>query len=530
MMKNINEVALRKKMQKNILTRLVGRFTDACKRRVVSLYTRLTAKHVSLPVGELFFQHNGQQDFLRYDMIVRLLAVECYFGKNDYGFDFYKRMQIGRTGKDWAEKAVDIFKDLIKSFEDKGYDTKSEILLDRNLHLIDGSHRIALAMYNHIDKINAKVVNQDMDVFYSIEWFYVNGFTKEECDILRSKYRELHAYYQQLFVCTLWHPARNCFDEITEKLKVFGNVVDVKDYSFNLWDYRFFTRGVYAVDDIEKWKIEKKIDYMVSCPSEEYKIRVVTLQLETPDFRLKATNNNTLSKRCETIKKVIRSYYKDKVENYFHDIIIHIGDNFYQNRHIYRLFAMPSIDVRGMLEHINGCNYVVTKSQSDYMPIDFPIRYPLGKDIDIICSDEVQYNKVKGILVHDAEKYKSSYRVRVVEKKDKDSFEYRTLLRIEQEDHLVFQFDIQCRTGSEVTPSFVNLLCKERVMVNGYYIPSPAYEIMIRICELHEYPHKSQHKAYISSHLSDINQALCDELLRFDWRNALSKELGQRNK
>lgn len=522
MMKEQNAAAIRKQMMvlRNMILRIIKKVVGTVK----NVYINRSAKHVSLSVAELFFHHNGLQGFLRYDMIVRLLAVECYFGKNDYGFDFYKRMQVGRTGKEWAEKAVGIFKELIRSFEINGYDSKSEILLDKNLHLIDGSHRMALAMYNHIDRINAKVVVQEMDVFYSIEWFYVHGFTKEECKILHDKYKELYAYYLQPFVCTLWHPAYKYFDEITDKLRVFGKVTEIQDYSFSLWDYQFYTRGVYSVDDIEKWKIEKKIGYMTNQASDEYKIRMVVLELEVPDFRLKATNHNTLSKQCETIKKTIRGYYKDKVDNYFHDIIIHIGDNFYQNRHIYRLFTMPNINVKKMLEHINDCNYVITKSQADYMPKDFPVHYLLGKDIDIICADSIEYNKIKTVMLQDAEQYKAYYRVRTVVKKNKNGEEYRTLLRFEQEDHLVFQFDIACRTGRAVAPEFATQLCTNRNFVNGYYIPSPANEVLVRMSELHDYPNKQHHKDYIKIHVSDIDNVMCDAMLRFNWRKVLSSD------
>lgn len=477
-----------------------------------------TAKHISVSVAEMFFQHNGQQDFLRYDMIVRLLAVECYFGKNNYGFDFYKRMQIGRTGKEWAEKAVGIFENLIRSFDENGYDVSSEILLDKNLHLIDGSHRMALAMYYKIPSIRAKVINEQQDVFYSIEWFGVNGFSEEECRILKDKYEELHAKYIQPFVCTLWHPASKFFDEITEKFKLFGKVVDVRDYHFSEWDYKFYTRGIYSVDDIAKWKIEKKIEYMIQQKSDTYNIRMVALELECPDFRLKASNNSTLSKKCEIIKKVVRTYYKERVDNYFHDIITHIGDNFYQNRHIYRLFTMPDIDVREMLNHIREYNYVITKSQADYMPKDFPVHYPLGKDIDIICADSIEYDKIKTVMLQDAEQYKAYYRVRTVTKKDKNGEEYRTLLRLEQADHLVFLFDMQCRTGRAVAPEFASHLCTNRKFVNGYYIPSPTNEVLVRMSELHDYPNKQQHRKYVQEHQADIDEELCDKMLLFEWR------------
>ncbi len=506
-----------------IMKSLIFRIIKKAERTLKKFILSSSAKHISISVSEMFFQHNSQYDFLRYDMIVRLLAVECYFDKNNYGFDFYKRMQLCRKGKEWAEKSVGIFENLIRSFDKNGYEESSEILLDKNLHLIDGSHRMALAMYYNIPTIRAKVTNEQQDVFYSIEWFRVNGFSDGECRILRDKYKELHAKYMQPFVCTLWHPASKYFDEITEKLKLFGEVVDVRDFHFSEWDYKFYTRGIYSVDDIDKWKIEKKIEHMIQKKSDVYNVRMVALELECPEFRLKASNNSTLSKKCEIIKKVIRSYYKEQIDNYFHDIIAHIGDNFYQNRHIYRLFTMPPINVKEMLEHIKDCNYVITKTQNDYMPDDFPVHYPLGKDIDIICTGKIEYNKVRAILLQETEQYKTYYRVRTIGKKDKNGEEYRTLLRLEQEDHLVFQFDIACRTGRAIAQDFIEQLCNYRIRTNGYYIPNQVNEVIIRMGELYNYPLKVQHKKFIENHLADIDADLCDRMLCFDWRKLLYK-------
>ena len=101
----------------------VKRIIRAVKRRALNFVNKRSSKKVSLEIAELFFQHNGESDFLRYDMIVRLLAVENYFGKNDYGFDFYRRMQASRKDEGWVDPAVERFRNLIKSYEENGYDS-----------------------------------------------------------------------------------------------------------------------------------------------------------------------------------------------------------------------------------------------------------------------------------------------------------------------------------------------------------------------------------------------------------------------
>ena len=95
----------------------------------------------------MFFQEVSSEGFNRYDMIVRLLAIENYYGKNEYGFNLYRKMQAARIGIDSVEPAVFRFRKLIESYENNGYDSSSEIELDSCLHLYDGSHRMAMALY-----------------------------------------------------------------------------------------------------------------------------------------------------------------------------------------------------------------------------------------------------------------------------------------------------------------------------------------------------------------------------------------------
>ena len=146
-------------------------------------------KHLSLSVAELFMQENATDGFNRYDMIVRLLAIECEKGINDFGWDFYRRMQKARVGDDRLEDRVIRFKNLIKSYDEGGYDTSSEIELDCNLHLIDGSHRMAMALYHHIPMINVKVRPNKHDCFYGIEFFRINDFSDAECNIIQNRYK-----------------------------------------------------------------------------------------------------------------------------------------------------------------------------------------------------------------------------------------------------------------------------------------------------------------------------------------------------
>ena len=82
-----------------------------------------------------------------YELAVRYLAIENYFGKNDYGFDMYKYVMALFAKKQSAEYRLSNFCSLIKNWVTNGYDeSKPSKILD-NYNYIDGSHRIAIALY-----------------------------------------------------------------------------------------------------------------------------------------------------------------------------------------------------------------------------------------------------------------------------------------------------------------------------------------------------------------------------------------------
>lgn len=480
-------------------------------------------KHLTLSVSELFMQEHTLGGFNRYDMIVRLLAVESENGMNDFGWDFYRRMQTSRVGSKDLEERVDAFKKLIHSYDTNGYDAKSEIELDCNLRLIDGSHRMALALYHHIPTINVKVRPFQNECFYGIEYFKINGFSNEECRILENRYNKImEDGINQPFICSIWHPARQHFGDITNHLALFGEIIAIKDFTLSESEYIHYTKGIYHIDDIADWKVDKKIEYMTSNKSTHYQIRMVALKISCPNFRLKEATNGTLSQRCEFIKQIIRNAYKKKIDNYFHDIILHIGDNFYQNRFLSKLMHMPPIDLTSILKGISHFDYVITKTDVPYMPSDFPSHYPMGKDIDIVCADQDMFEKVVSTIKKQLNSYSPYYDIQFVEKKDKGGECYRALIRFEQQAFLILQIDISSQVES-LPISFSNELCAGKIEKNGYYIPSPSKEIIIRINEIASRPEKKHHIQYVINHIQDIDDTLCQEYLTDRHKHILNR-------
>lgn len=115
-------------------------------------------ENIRMPVAKIV---HGCQD---YRIAIRYLAIENYFGKNNYGYDIYVKTQKLYCEERTAKKRLLSFCDLIVNCETNGYDSGSKILLSEKNELLDGMHRITLALYYHIGEVLC-------DIFKSSPYF-----------------------------------------------------------------------------------------------------------------------------------------------------------------------------------------------------------------------------------------------------------------------------------------------------------------------------------------------------------------------
>ncbi len=437
----------------------------------------------SLDVADMFYLQIENKELFRYDMIVRYLAIENYYGKNDIGLELYRKMQDDRIGSDHGEKAVDQFRELIQSYEENGYDNSSYIVADKNLNLVDGSHRMAMALYHEIRKINVLVINIEHSVDYSIDWFFQKGFTDEEIDLILRTAEQIKEEINTPFSCVIWDPAFKFRDDIIKDLGYYGEVIRCIEHEYRPEEYQNIVRAIYAVDDIEQWKIEKKIEYM---GIDACRVLEADVKFDDPHFRIKEVTGLPLSISGERAKKTLRERYRPQVENYFFDIIMHIGDNHLQSEYMRKVFD-PSIDFNDVLEILNQYKYVLTKVDVPYMPLEFPNRVPSGKDIDIICSKD-DYENIRSQLIAFAKKFKD---YELVVRELKGGFQ----LRFEISGKLIFLID--CKYFYEEIPDeFLSFALQNRYMRDGYYLMDPACEAIIRRVAYEKDESKDYHKKY----------------------------------
>jgi len=427
---------------------------------------------------------NEESEFLRMDTVVRYLAIEQYNGKNDVGYALYNKMQTTRMG-DKGMAALDHFKQLIKNIQSLGYSDSSFITINRKGYLKDGSHRLAYAIYSGKTNLPALFVEDEYSVDYSINWFKENNFSKEDIRNIENGFQRIKEKLEVSFPIILWGSVADHFDEITERLQKKFTVFKSLDINFKSKESYFNTiKSIYSVDSISDWKVEKKISYLKEYPT---KARIISVDVPNPDYRYKG-NGRVISRTMEIEKKSIREVYKDKVPQYFYDIIVHIGDNYDHSKYIFDLMG-DIIKLPDYFNNIEELSYFMIKKEVPYQTSDFPISFCLGKDIDLIVEEKDFEELCKETVLY-FNKFKNTFTIKIEDNKN------RYKLRLELESRLVLQIDINI-SAANLPHRFIERCFDNIENSAGVNLLTQAYEYFIRKAEVQNNPLKKHHYEFI---------------------------------
>ena len=97
-----------------------------------------------------------------YRIAIRYAAIENYFEKNSYGFDLYIKAQALHSSRKTAEARLMKFCELMRAWQENGYDEQSRIFINRKYEIIDGNHRVALAKYYDQQEILCDIFPSDI--------------------------------------------------------------------------------------------------------------------------------------------------------------------------------------------------------------------------------------------------------------------------------------------------------------------------------------------------------------------------------
>ncbi len=127
-----------------------------------------------------------------------------------------------------------------------------------------------------------------------------------------------------VFAGIIWGPAVQYHDEINDIFSkysqpLFSFGLDLKDY------YDDFVYDIYNEEDTPKWKINKKVEHMQN--AKDRRVKVVFFDIDTTKQHYHERKKYSVYSNVEHMKEEVRSTYKDKIDDYFFDIIFHLTDN-----------------------------------------------------------------------------------------------------------------------------------------------------------------------------------------------------------
>jgi hypothetical protein len=279
-----------------------------------------------IPTNLLLSKQIVNNKFNRFDLIVRFMAIESFLNDEDSGVNFYNKMQAKRGGSSF-KNPWKVFQALILRVKNKGLDSSCPVLVNNDLHIVDGAHRLACALFFNKPFIAVKINRKLNFSPYGLNWFESNNFSADELQLLENKKLTVFNDNSIYFEIVLWPTVADYFDEIQQKISARFQVLEAKDHT-NINGFSAYLKALYQIDDIKDWKVDMKIKGLSSYPKN---IRIIKIEIPNPHFRYKE-NGQLIARQVEQLKKEIRLDYHDKVENYFHDIIIHIGDNYFHSQ------------------------------------------------------------------------------------------------------------------------------------------------------------------------------------------------------
>lgn len=298
-------------------------------------------------------QENG---FNRYDIIVRLLAIEQYYGKNKYGFEFYNKMQKARflqkpfiqeAQENKEKSSLQKFLQLIKSVEENGYiNDNHPILLNDIDHLINGSHRLSLCFYYNIDYVKctySTIESQYYDhIQYDFKWFK-NHFYADECMLIKRRLEILLDERGSLAYSVVWPCAYEYVDTIEKIVSKYFRIVSYIDIHFaQKKDLIDFIELVYSRDPYRADRANDKLKNIFSFT--DCKIRIYQMKYNIKNTMLQEKICSGEDARFDTIpylqksKNNIRREIEQIMDKYVFDNAFHCGQTIDENIFIQQIY------------------------------------------------------------------------------------------------------------------------------------------------------------------------------------------------
>ena len=171
------------------------------------------------------------------------------------------------------------------------------------------------------------------------------------------------------------------------------------------------------------------------------------------------------------------------------------------------------LDLIKLFRKLEDVTYFVTKIDVPYVPQEFPEKYAVGKDIDLIVNHS-EYFKMKTIIETFSKEYESTFEQRWINDKG------GSRIRFETDGSLHFQIDIKYSID-DIEDDFLKDALNNRTIKNGYYITKPKFELKFRKVSFDKNKNKYWHLDWINKYSNKENNIINFILGEADIRNAI---------
>lgn len=181
---------------------------------------------------------------------------------------------------------------------------------------------------------------------------------------------------------------------------------------------------------------------------------------------------------------------------------IYVDMNGRLQRLLYRRSSRYRLDLSGFFDAIADIPYIAVKTDAPYMVENFPADYPVGKDIDLIVTEENFMTMVDRI---ESFAWRSrGFKIRRIH--EKRGF------RLRFEFGRVLHYQIHAEYAVDgLSSDFIAQSIRNRRKDRNYFVPELGYEIAYRWVDFHEHRVKRHHLEYIKNHRNSINWAFLED-------------------
>ncbi len=130
-----------------------------------------------------------------------------------------------------------------------------------------------------------------------------------------------------LSLAIIWNSAYQFKNQIISDMNKYGTVLGNCDILFSSdQEYSKFVYDVYFQENMEKWKIDKKLAHMLVSNSSR-SVNVVFMDVDITKTEYHPQKKILVYKDLNDLKVNIRDYYSQYINNYCFDIVIHATDD-----------------------------------------------------------------------------------------------------------------------------------------------------------------------------------------------------------